>query len=239
MIAQDSLRETARLRRYVRELTSQERKQLASRITRMRAREGVEEFWPKALRNGLTALVVSAVIAPLAWWIWNWIVAVVLAVLPPGIYLLSLPEEKRRHKMFREGAKGSIARATVCLESGSIEVTRCQPLAYVEFEEYEDEGEHYVFDVGEGTLLFLGGQDWYPTKQFPSTDFEISESHEELHENLGGKMEPVRTVPAAEAQEVLRGHGTMFTFEGRLETVEQDLAVYYEKQPEFRGSFKR
>ena len=45
---------------------------------------------------------------------------------------------------------------------------------YIELSEVEDEGVHYLFQLADNKILSFGGQDFYPTKKFPSDNFEIA-----------------------------------------------------------------
>lgn len=44
---------------------------------------------------------------------------------------------------------------------------------YAELEEVEDEGACYGFDLGDGRIVFLVGQQFYPSARFPSLDFSV------------------------------------------------------------------
>ena len=59
------------------------------------------------------------------------------------------------------------------LESGQAHVITCQPIRIIEREEFEDEGALWIFDGGEGRYLAICGQEYYETRRFPSSRFEI------------------------------------------------------------------
>ena len=44
---------------------------------------------------------------------------------------------------------------------------------FIELSEVEDEG-GYLFQISDNKILSFGGQDFYPTKNFPSDNFEIA-----------------------------------------------------------------
>lgn len=44
---------------------------------------------------------------------------------------------------------------------------------YAELEEAEDEGACYAFALGDGRIVFLTGQQFYPSARFPSLDFSV------------------------------------------------------------------
>lgn len=59
------------------------------------------------------------------------------------------------------------------LSKGTTKYIRVTTSRYIEFSEYEDEGVDYLFQLNDNEMLSIGGQDFYPTKKFPNTDFEI------------------------------------------------------------------
>lgn len=75
--------------------------------------------------------------------------------------------------------------------------------AFVEFEEFEDEGACYAFEIDEGRLFFLSGQQYYESARFPCLDFSLVHVLDEggqvvdvLIEKHGARALPERTVPA-------------------------------------------
>ena len=50
---------------------------------------------------------------------------------------------------------------------------RVQSTRVVSFDEIEDEGACYAFDVGDGQVLFVLGQEFYESEDFPNTDFSL------------------------------------------------------------------
>jgi hypothetical protein len=73
--------------------------------------------------------------------------------------------------------------------------------AYIEFEEVEDEGACYGFDLGDGTVAFVVGQEYYPQARFPSLDFSLvypldtdDNAVHMLIEKRGPRAKPVRVV---------------------------------------------
>src|SRR3954465_9190104 len=69
------------------------------------------------------------------------------------------------------------AELTRALEDGRVTVKRVSAVAVIEIEPLEDEGTGYVFDLGDGRVLFLKGQEYVPTEDgydpWPNTDFEL------------------------------------------------------------------
>lgn len=81
--------------------------------------------------------------------------------------------------------------------------------AYAEFEEVEDEGACYAFDLADGGIVFLTGQQFYPSARFPSLDFSVAYPLDENGasadmwiEKRGPASEPDRVVSAAVKREL-------------------------------------
>ena len=94
-----------------------------------------------------------------------------------------------------------------------------------EFEEQEDEGACYAFELSSGGVIFVTGQDFYAGARFPNTDFsiiEILDSRqvvlEMILEKRGDKMSPERRLSAKEKKGMsIPDHGSYFV--GALEDV--------------------
>lgn len=107
----------------------------------------------------------------------------------PGAYAQDYMERRRRE----------IVRV---LEDGRATVKRVHAVAVVEMEPIEDEGMGYVFDLGDGRVLFLKGQDYFALDEdalWPNTDFEIVRAVADgtmldlrCH---GTALAPLRTIP--------------------------------------------
>ncbi len=103
--------------------------------------------------------------------------------------------------------------------------------AYAEFEEVEDEGACYAFDLGDGRMVFLAGQQFYPSARFPSLDFSVvypldedGGSPDMWIEKRGPSAEPARVVPAAVNWELAeRIPEPLEVVPGSLDTVEESL----------------
>lgn len=83
------------------------------------------------------------------------------------------------------------------------EVYDIRSSGFVEFEEIEDEGACYAFQLeGADTVVFLSGQEFYEEAHFPSLDFSLVFPLDEagrrvdmLIEKRGAKANPVRRIP--------------------------------------------
>jgi len=74
-----------------------------------------------------------------------------------------------------------------------------------EFEEQEDEGACYAFELVSGGVVFISGQDFYPGARFPTLDFSIVEFRDGsgsvldmIIEKRGTKTTPERVIGAKE-----------------------------------------
>ena len=94
------------------------------------------------------------------------------------------------------------------LLTGMVSVRKIKTTAVIELAEFEDEGSGYVFDIGDGKILFLKGQQDFPVNEempWPSTEFEIVRTYPGdrwvgifCH---GEKLVPVRTVELSVCKE--------------------------------------
>jgi hypothetical protein len=91
------------------------------------------------------------------------------------------------------------------LADGRVEVTRVVAQGVIELEEFEDEGQGFVFDIGGGQSLLLKGQNYLPEDQaapWPSTEFELVRTAK--HRlwvglfNRGQALTPQQRVPLTE-----------------------------------------
>lgn len=128
-------------------------------------------------------------------------------------------------KRLREIRKGEVEFNRRILQAEFVEVLHCKPLAVIHIAEYEDEGHHYFFDVGEKTLFFFGGQDYPPSKKFPNNNFELVRVTGECVfrvNRLGGKLTPVRKIVGRAAKELSVCSSEIFSFPGDLDSAEED-----------------
>lgn len=86
-------------------------------------------------------------------------------------------------------------------ETNKVKTIKVVTIDYIELSEVEDEGVNYLFQISENKILSLGGQDFYPTKNFPSDNFEIAVCNDEKGEvvlletyNYGKKIQPKRKI---------------------------------------------
>jgi hypothetical protein len=81
--------------------------------------------------------------------------------------------------------------------------TRIQSDAFVELEEIEDEGACFAFQLSGNQIVFVSGQDYYPSALFPNNDFSVIRVFDsrktlvqEFIEKHGSKLKAKRSIPA-------------------------------------------
>lgn len=77
---------------------------------------------------------------------------------------------------FRDSNRAAAAMASSfrsALRRGEVESYDVSAVAFAEFEEVEDEGACYAFEVDDERLVFFSGQEFYPGARFPCLDFSV------------------------------------------------------------------
>ena len=125
------------------------------------------------------------------------------------------------------GQLESIARGLdSALQRNAADVYDVRATAFAEFEEVEDEGACYAFALGDGRLVFIAGQEFYPGARFPSLDFSLvyvldeqGRAVEMLIEKRGARATPAHIIPAA-TKELLDVPDHLETRGGGIDTLE-------------------
>ncbi|WP_319372024.1 hypothetical protein [uncultured Ilyobacter sp.] len=89
------------------------------------------------------------------------------------------------------------------LERDTAKVIHCSSSKMIEFEEVEDEGAQYLFQVDENKIFNIAGQEYYETPLFPSSNFELvtilgprEKEYLDFHiQCFGHKLSPLMVVP--------------------------------------------
>jgi hypothetical protein len=152
----------------------------------------------------------------------SWIIIVVWAVIASLMAAWLLLEDRSK----RSSRTRAFADA---LRHNQAHVTRIRSDQMVAFEELEDEGACFAFQVEE-RIVFIAGQEFYPSAKFPNSDFclvEINDSRgatvEMVIETTGKKLQPIRTI-TADLQSKLRIPEHLQILSGRLEDIDRLLA---------------
>src|SRR5882724_1294190 len=148
--------------RFERELLPNERRLVTRSLSRRQARQ--KRGWRFGL---LFCLIVSALLSlPVLlsgegpWYL-------VLGLIVPGVGLSVVwgSISARKESNFR------IRELEEVLSKNRASVIHIKSDKMVEFEEIEDEGACYAFQVAENKIAFVCGQDYYASAKFPNTDF--------------------------------------------------------------------
>ena len=182
------------LTRSERPLTEAERESLAGRMAAVRAESGQALLKTGAAAGivcgGLAVLTLLASDAPalviIGFWSVLWIAMTLWIGLP-----------------WRRMLRQQIPILTSGLRANRAHVIRLQSSRVVEFEQEEDEGACYAFELDAGTSVFVVGQEFDEDDSFPNADFSMIEVLGEdgrpidaLIETHGRKLQPERVVPA-------------------------------------------
>ena len=94
------------------------------------------------------------------------------------------------------------------LTANAAEVYDVRARAFVEYEEEEDEGACYAFEIDGPRLVFISGQEFYAGARFPSLDFSLvyvldgaGRTVDMLIDRRGARAKPAVTIPAGEQRE--------------------------------------
>ena len=134
----------------------------------------------------------------------------------------------------RTGPRRQAALLEAALRHNRARVFRVQSTRVVEFEEIEDEGACFAFDVGDGSpaeasakagrALFVLGQEFYADDDFPNSDFSLATVLgpgnaivDGIFTKNGAKLEPERRIARAVKDRL--------TIPDHLEVIEADLAT--------------
>jgi hypothetical protein len=210
----------------IRPLTDADRARLRRLVGELRARRHTARrgTWIvlAAVLLVLWLLTLLAADAPAAWITLFWLAA-------GAVLALWLGRDLRRETAHVPAVTASIESALERGEAASYDIVAC---AYVEFEEFEDEGACWAFDLGDGRVVFVIGQEYYREDRFPSHDFSIVEpldergrpAHEWI-EKRGEAVAPVRVIPADVKWELADGiPGHLGVIRAELDRLEEVLA---------------
>jgi hypothetical protein len=208
----------------LRRLNGQERKLLTSELSRLdraRTRGAVRvvlfvfALW---VSGGVAILRDNrGVLTLLALW------AAILATIAGWVLWDSRRKSLARRRRFQDA-----------LDRNQARVVRIRSAATVEFEETEDEGACYAFQISGDSIVFVCGQEFYASANFPNSDFSlvtILDSRGGVVESAiakhGRRIHPSRTIAAA-VWTNLRMPEHLEIVRGRLEDLEGLLILHPE-----------
>jgi hypothetical protein len=181
-----------------RPLTATERRLIRSKIRSLTAR---------GRRASTVALPISGGVVLILWILTAlasdapWLIVSLFWLVVGGVIAVWVHRDMRVHG-------GHFTRMAHDLESAlrrnAAEVYDIHARAFAVFEEIEDEGACYAFELEGHRLVFISGQEFYEGARFPSLDFSLvyvlnerGETVDMFVEKRGAKSAPARTIPAA------------------------------------------
>jgi hypothetical protein len=132
-------------------------------------------------------------------------IALTAGLLWSGYHLIVAARQRTRRRHFAEAHRERRrAELEKILQNGMARVKRVKAVSVVELAAFEDEGPGYVFDLGDGRVLFVKGQDFASPDDdgpWPNTEFEIVRAAADgtmlglrCH---GALLRPMRVIPAS------------------------------------------
>jgi hypothetical protein len=195
---------TSVIQEFVREMNAEERASLQSAMRPQPAgtwqSDRSRETWGLAAVWIITLVVIVGTGGTN---IGGFVVAAAAGAAFIGYRLAADAASRARRREFREAHTARMSsELSRALEDGRVMVKRVRAVAVVEIEPLEDEGTGYVFDLGDGRVLFLKGDDYVPAEEgapWPNTDFEIVRTADgglilDLHCH-GTALRPLRVIP--------------------------------------------
>jgi hypothetical protein len=112
--------------------------------------------------------------------------------------------ERRRDLLHAEPTRRRLQSA---LRRGEADTYDFRNSGFIEFEEIEDEGACYAFQLADERLAFLCGQEFYPRARFPSRDFCLvyplagnGDAVDMVIEKRGPRVDPDRRLSSADRE---------------------------------------
>jgi hypothetical protein len=150
-----------------RPLTEAERRLLRARIAASAGRRRqVSRRAPIATAVIVLVLWLATILASDAPWL---VVTAFWALVGAGI-MLWVRRDMRKESSLEEQWAGRLESA---LKRNTADVFDVRAAAFVELEEFEDEGACYAFALDGGRVVFVSGQEFYEAVRFPSLDFSL------------------------------------------------------------------
>jgi len=193
------------LESHRRPLTEGERRVLRARIRNLRGRsDRARTRWIPIGIGVIAVLWLLTMLASDAPWT---VVTAFWIVVGAGIALWVRRDMRAHAGQFDAIATGLRS----ALAANVAEVFDVRAKAFVEFEEVDDEGACYAFEIDGPRVVFVNGQEFYAGARFPSLDFSLVYLCDQagrrvdiLIDKRGPKAAPTQTIPAARTQQIRR-----------------------------------
>jgi hypothetical protein len=206
-----------------RPLTTTERRLIRSKIRSLTAR---------GRRASRVALPISGAVVFLLW-LWtvlasdvSWVIITVFWLVAGAALALWVRRDMRKDAGMFERMAGDLESA---LRANSADVYDIRARSFAAFEEIEDEGACYAFELERDRLVFVAGQEFYEGAKFPSLDFSLvyvlddrGRTVDMFIDKRGAKTAPARTIPAA-SKETFDVPDHLEVRSGRIENLEASL----------------
>ncbi len=120
------------------------------------------------------------------------------------------------------------------LEKDTAQVIHCKSKKMIEFEEIEDEGTQYLFQVEENKVFNIAGKEYRETNLFPSSDFELvsiigkdDDSPVDFHIHcIGHKLSPIMVITADVKKEHIKTIAELpKTIDGSIEDLDSVMNI--------------
>ena len=186
------------LESHRRPLTESERRTIRAKISSLRGRG----------RRARTRWIPIGIGVIAVLWLWTllasdaqWMVVTAFWAFIGGAIALWVRRDMRAHaNQFDHIATGLQS----ALAANAADVYDVRARAFAEFEEIEDEGACFVFEIEGPRLAFVTGQEFYPGARFPSLDFSLVYVRDEagrtvdmLIDKRGVRAAPTLIIPVA------------------------------------------
>jgi hypothetical protein len=171
----------------------------------------------------------------LALWVWTLVSSDAPWFMVTGFWLVvgaAIARWVRRDARADAGRMEMDARRLAsALKRNAADVYEIRAIRFAEFEEIEDEGACYAFELEGGRLAFIAGQQFYAGARFPSLGFSlvyVLDEHDDVVDMVidkqGAKTGPAKTIPAAVKQKLeIPDH--LETRIGRIDDLESVLGL--------------
>lgn len=168
------------IKKYIRQLNNSEKKIIKEKLDK-NEKDSNKLSSQFRLLAVITLLLLGVFILALFFPNRDWIaIKVALTIIAPiliigilGLFFPSYLHWKKYHENFKLNIKPKCVKA---LEENRVDVKKVESHSVYFIEQFEDEGNGYVFDIGGNRCLFLKGQDYefaQNNNKWPNSSFEI------------------------------------------------------------------
>lgn len=157
-----------------------------------------------------------------------WLVATVIIYLGIAVWVTG------KEYLLQQKEKKSIA---YLKSKNSVTAIEVSSDLFYQLKEEEDEGVYYLFQLSDNKVFSFGGQDFYPSKKFPSNKFEVVEGRG-LHDEVllletfcyGKKIKPTKIIAGQEKWNLLNSPNypnpeKLTVVDGRIEDYMQKVTA--------------